>query len=67
MNKKELLLKLLPGILPILIFIAVDEIWGTKAGLIVAIAFGASELAFLWIKDKRFDKFVLFDTLLLVA
>ncbi len=67
MNQRKLLLNMLPGFVPLFIFIIADEIWGTKIGLIIAIAVGVLELLFYWIKDKKFDKFILYDTLLLVA
>jgi isopentenyldiphosphate isomerase/intracellular septation protein A len=63
----QLLKKLLPGLLPLIIFIIVDEIWGTKAGLLVAIIFGVGELAIILFKEKRFDWFVIFDTGLLLV
>jgi len=65
-NKTELLKKLLPGFLPLFVFIAADEIWGTKIGLIVAVVFGIAQLIFTFIREKRFDKFVIFDTGLIV-
>ncbi len=67
MNQRKLLLQLLPGFIPLFVFIIADEIWGTKIGLIVAIAVGIAELAYYWFKDKKFDKFILYDTLLIVA
>lgn len=67
MNRPELLKKLLPGFVPLFVFIAADEIWGTKTGLFVAVAVGIAEMAWIAVKEKRFDKFVLFDTLLLVV
>lgn len=67
MSKSELLKKLLPGFIPLFVFIAIDEIWGTRAGLIAALAIGVAEMVWIWIKEKRFDKFVLFDTGLLVV
>ena len=67
MNRTELLKKLLPGFIPLFVFIAADEIWGTKTGLFVAVAVGIAEMLYIAIKEKRFEKFVLFDTLLLVA
>lgn len=67
MNLKQLFIKLLPGLLPLFVFIAADEIWGTKIGLLVAIGVGIAELIFIWFKEKRFDKFVLFDTALIVG
>ncbi|MBN2261899.1 MAG: septation protein IspZ [Prolixibacteraceae bacterium] len=67
MKRSDLLKKLLPGFIPLFVFIAADEIWGTKVGLIVALAVGSAELIYTYIKEKRFDKFVLLDTALLVA
>jgi isopentenyldiphosphate isomerase/intracellular septation protein A len=59
--------KLLPGLLPLFIFIFADEIWGTKVGLYVALTFGIGELAFYYIKDRKIDRFVLVDTGLLLV
>jgi isopentenyldiphosphate isomerase/intracellular septation protein A len=67
MSKSEILRKLLPGFIPLFVFIAIDEIWGTRAGLIAALVIGCSELGWIWIKEKRFDGFVLVDTGLLVV
>ncbi|MCK5731019.1 MAG: NUDIX domain-containing protein [Draconibacterium sp.] len=67
MNRTQLFKKLLPGFIPLFVFIAADEIWGTKIGLFVAIGVGLAELLFIGFKEKRFDKFILFDTLLLVS
>ena len=67
MNRTELLKKLLPGFIPLFVFIAADAIWGTKTGLLVAVGVGVAEMVWIGIREKRFDKFILFDTLLLVA
>ncbi len=69
MNTQQLDLfkKLLPGLLPLFAFILIDEIWGTQAGLIAALCIGAGELSWIWIKERRFERFVLFDTLLLLV
>ena len=67
MNRTQLLKKLLPGFIPLFVFIAADEIWGSKIGLFVAIIVGLIELIYIGFKEKRFDKFILFDTLLLVV
>lgn len=66
-NQLNLFKKLLPGLLPIFVFILVDELWSTEAGLVVAVVFGIGQLAYVFIREKRFDRFVFFDTLLLVA
>lgn len=65
MDKTELFKKLLPGFIPLFVFIAIDEIWGTRAGLVAALAIGVGEMGWIWFKEKRFDQFVLFDTALL--
>jgi isopentenyldiphosphate isomerase len=67
MSRKELLKKLLPGFIPFFVFIAADEIWGTKTGLFVAVGVGIFEMIWVYFKERKFDKFILFDTLLLVA
>lgn len=61
----NLLWKMLPGLLPLLIFLAVDAIWGTQPGLIVAVIFGIGELIIILYREKRFDWFVIYDTALL--
>jgi len=66
MNRFELLKTLLPGFLPIIVFIAADAIWGTVTGLIVAIVFGILELIYTFFKERVVDKFILFDTGLIV-
>ncbi|MFV0590220.1 MAG: septation protein IspZ [Draconibacterium sp.] len=67
MNRAQLFKKLLPGFIPLFVFIAADEIWGTKTGLFVAVGFGVAEMIWIAVREKRFEKFVLFDTLLLVV
>ena len=64
---KSFILRLLPGLLPLFIFIIADEIWGTKIGLIVALGFGILELFYTYIKTQKIEKFILSDTILLVA
>lgn len=66
-NQINLFKKILPGLLPILVFILVDEFWSTEAGLIVALVFGTGQLGYVFIREKRLDRFVLFDTALLLA
>jgi len=67
MNKTDLLKKLLPGLLPIEVYIIADEFFGTKIGIPIAIAVGIGELVYFYIKEKRIEKFVIIDTLLLVV
>ena len=63
----SLLKKLVPGLLPLFIFILADEIWGTQVGLYVALVFGIGEFLFYFIRDKKIDKFILLDTGLLIV
>lgn len=62
-----LLKQMLPGLLPLFVFIIADEIWGTRIGLYIAVAFGGAELIITRIKDGRYDRFIVFDTLFLVV
>ena len=61
-----LLKQMLPGLLPVFIFIIADEIWGTAIGLYVAVIFGILELIATRIKDRRLDWFIILDTAFLV-
>ena len=58
--------KLIPGLLPLLVFILADELWGMKVGLVVAVSIGLIELAVTFIREKKLERFVLLDTLLLL-
>jgi len=67
LRQADLLKKLLPGFIPLFVFIIADEFWGMKVGLIVALLIGLAEMGFTWYREKRLDQFVLLDTALLVA
>jgi len=66
-NQLNLFKKILPGLLPIFVFILVDSFWSTEAGLAVAVVFGVGQLIYVFARERRLDRFVLFDTALLVA
>jgi len=53
-------------LIPLLVFILADEIWGMKVGLAVAVGVGLIEMLVTWIREKKLDRFVLLDTLLLI-
>ena len=57
----------MPGFIPLFVFIAIDEIWGTRAGLVAALVIGVGEMGWIWFKEKQFDRFVLLDTTLLLV
>lgn len=58
--------KLIPGLIPLLVFILADELWGMKVGLAVAVSIGLIELLVTFFREKKLDRFVLLDTLLLL-
>lgn len=72
MNKRDkikafiLFKRLLPGLLPLFIFIVADELWGTQIGLLVALSFSLLELAYTYFKEKKLEKFIFLDLALLI-
>ncbi len=67
MINRKLLLQFLPGLIPLLVFVVVDEVWGTKAGLFTAVGVGLAELLYTLIRTGKFDLFILLDTSLIVV
>jgi isopentenyldiphosphate isomerase/intracellular septation protein A len=67
LKQAELLKKLLPGFIPLFVFIIADEFWGMKVGVIVALLIGVGEMIYTFSRERRFDRFVLLDTALLIA
>lgn len=65
-NKSGILKQLLPGIIPILVYIIADTIFGELWGMIIAAGLSVVEFTIIYFKSKVADKFVLFD-LALVA
>ena len=61
-----LLKNLLPGLLPLFVFILAEEIWGLKTGLFIALGFGIIELLYTYIKTKKIEKFIFADISLLI-
>jgi isopentenyldiphosphate isomerase/intracellular septation protein A len=66
-DRKILLKNFTIGFLPLLIFIIADELFGLTIGLVVAISFGIFEAGFTYLRKKSIDKFILFDTGLIIA
>ena len=67
MNGIALVKKMLPGLIPLLIFVLADSIWGTQVGMIIAVTSGIFEFIYYRFKDKRYDYFILGDTVLLIV
>lgn len=65
MNPQALLKSLLPGLVPLIVFVAADAIFGEVVGLAVGIATGVGEFLYTLIKDKKADPFIVADTILL--
>ncbi|PWE00228.1 NUDIX hydrolase [Marinilabilia rubra] len=53
--------------LPLLLFVGVELIWGTTSGLLAALGLGFSQLIWFWFREKRVDKFILMDVGFLVV
>ena len=54
------------GFLPLIVFIIVDALWGTTVGLIVAVILGIGEAVRQYWQYKSVDRFILFDTGLII-
>lgn len=67
MNPTMLLKALIPGLLPLLIFVGADALFGETVGLIVGVGVGIVEFAYSLFKNKKADPFVAADTLLLAV
>jgi isopentenyldiphosphate isomerase/intracellular septation protein A len=61
MNRLDLIKTLLPGFLPILVYVLSDSLFGEKIGLITAVLFGMAELVYGYLKEKRLDGFIILD------
>lgn len=66
-NTFKYLAILLPGLLPLIVFIVVDEFVDTKWAIATALVFGIAIFVYTWFRNNKPDSFVLFDTLLLAA
>jgi isopentenyldiphosphate isomerase/intracellular septation protein A len=67
MNPMLLLKSLVPGLLPLAIFVGADAVFGDKVGLIVGIGVGLIEFAYILRRDGKADPFVAADTILLAV
>jgi isopentenyldiphosphate isomerase/intracellular septation protein A len=65
-DRKALLKNFTIGFLPLLVFIIADELFGLQIGLIVAISFGVLETLISYWRTKVVEKFIIFDTGLIV-
>ena len=56
----------IPGLIPLLILIVAEWVWGMVAGLWLAVVYGIGEMVYFAIRHHRFEKRSLLDTGLLV-
>jgi intracellular septation protein A len=56
---------LLPGLIPLLVFVAADALFGEVVGLVVGLAVGVGEFLYSLLRNRRADPFIAADTLLL--
>ncbi|HID38195.1 MAG TPA: hypothetical protein EYP36_01615, partial [Calditrichaeota bacterium] len=66
-NRNEILKNFAIGLVPLFAFILADELYGTKAGLLVGILSGVVYALYYYIRFRQIEKFVLFDTLLIIV
>jgi len=67
MNFKTLIKNFSIGFIPLFIFIIVDEFYDTKTALIIAVFVGIAEFLYYYIRFRQIEKFVLFDTALIIS
>lgn len=66
-DRRTLLKNLALGFFPILVFIFADLFFGLTIGLVVAICVGIAQFIVTYFREKRVDRFVLFDVSLIVV
>lgn len=74
MDSRSLIRNLLFSFIPLLVFIVAEEIFtkrfgestGTRYALITAIVLGLVQAAFIFVRERRIDRMVLFDTALIL-
>lgn len=66
MDLRTLLKNFTIGFIPLFIFILVDELYGTRRGLVAAISIGIIEFSYYYFRYRQVEKFVLFDVGLII-
>lgn len=67
MDRRTLLKNLALGFLPLLVFIIADEMFELLVSLLIALGVSVLQLAFIYWREKRLEKFVLLDAGLILA
>ncbi len=67
MDRMTLIKNLAAGFLPLLVFIIADEFFELHISLAIALGFSLFYLLYIYIRERRFDKFALLDAALILA
>jgi len=67
MNRSQILKNISWGFLPIAVFLVADIWLGALWSITVALAFGFAELLWIYLRQKRVERFILFDIALLAV
>lgn len=67
MDKRPILRNLLAGFLPLLVFIIADELFDLLTSLIIALGVSLLQFLYIYLRERRLDKFVLLDSALIVS
>jgi len=66
-DRNEILKNFAIGLIPLFAFILADELYGTETGLIVGILSGVVYALYYYIRFRKIEKFILFDTMLIIV
>jgi len=67
MNPLLLVKSLLPGLLPLVVFVAAGAVFGDTVGLVVGVAVGVAEFVYMLVRQRKADPFVAGDTVLIAV
>ncbi len=66
-DKNTILKNFAIGLIPLFAFILADELYGTETGLLVGILSGVAYAVYYYIRFRQVEKFILFDTALIIV
>ena len=66
-NRRQIIRSLLSGFFPLLVFIIADELFDLIFSLLIALGVSFLQLLLIYIREKRLDKFVIMDSVLIMS
>lgn len=66
LTKNDIFKNFTIGFIPIIIFLVADFIYGAMAGILIALIFGITEFIIIYIKNRKIEKFIIFDIGLMI-